>query len=309
MTDTPRCDSLHTLEVMQWKPLAEDLERQLTAARIALADVTQALDECDLRPHGSLADRIRTLTQHHREWKSMYAELANKHAELAPYAVASREALVKLHKAVGEFTMYANDYSAVSFGKPEVLRAWHDMGAAFDDTIEIADECEFEIGQSPTIAALKEANDGKCDHGVSLEEPCGACDEEERPTPAMVAAKTMHAELRASVATGTVCGTSIPIVSSGPEGDKAYLHSPQVGVHPAVALLAEWLDTEIDPEDEEYAPWMDSFTARVKAAIAGECPAIDSQPDCKCPRAAKECRGMRLPTERCRMLEPTSLSR
>jgi hypothetical protein len=33
-------------------------------------------------------------------------------------------------------------------------------------------------------------------------------------------------------------------------------------------LLTEWLETEIDPEDEEYAPWMESFTARVRGALA-----------------------------------------
>jgi len=33
-------------------------------------------------------------------------------------------------------------------------------------------------------------------------------------------------------------------------------------------LLQEWLDTELDYQDEEYEPWMGSFTARVKEAIA-----------------------------------------
>lgn len=37
----------------------------------------------------------------------------------------------------------------------------------------------------------------------------------------------------------------------------------------ALALLHEWLDTELDPEDEEYGPWMESFTARVEAVLAG----------------------------------------
>lgn len=34
------------------------------------------------------------------------------------------------------------------------------------------------------------------------------------------------------------------------------------------ALLREWLDAELDPEDEEYGPWMESFTTRVEAALA-----------------------------------------
>lgn len=32
-------------------------------------------------------------------------------------------------------------------------------------------------------------------------------------------------------------------------------------------LLQEWLDTELDPQDEEYQPWMDDFTARVREAM------------------------------------------
>lgn len=44
MSDTPRCDSLHTLEVMQWKPLAEDLERELAASRKYAEELERALE-------------------------------------------------------------------------------------------------------------------------------------------------------------------------------------------------------------------------------------------------------------------------
>jgi hypothetical protein len=33
------------------------------------------------------------------------------------------------------------------------------------------------------------------------------------------------------------------------------------------ALLTEWSETELDYMDEEYQQWIDSFTARVSAAI------------------------------------------
>lgn len=35
-------------------------------------------------------------------------------------------------------------------------------------------------------------------------------------------------------------------------------------------LLREWLNTELDSMDEEFQPWIDSFTARIKAALAAE---------------------------------------
>ncbi|MCR4300659.1 MAG: hypothetical protein NUV51_03540 [Sulfuricaulis sp.] len=35
----------------------------------------------------------------------------------------------------------------------------------------------------------------------------------------------------------------------------------------AIALLREWRATELDAQDEEYQPWMDSFTARVDAVL------------------------------------------
>lgn len=38
--------------------------------------------------------------------------------------------------------------------------------------------------------------------------------------------------------------------------------------HNRAVLLQEWLDTELDAQDEEYEPWLESFTARVKAAIS-----------------------------------------
>jgi len=39
----------------------------------------------------------------------------------------------------------------------------------------------------------------------------------------------------------------------------------------AEALLREWLEAECDSEDEEYQPWVDSFTARIRALpIEGE---------------------------------------
>lgn len=37
----------------------------------------------------------------------------------------------------------------------------------------------------------------------------------------------------------------------------------------ARALLREWMDTELDPEDETYAPWLDSFMDRVAGALKG----------------------------------------
>ena len=38
----------------------------------------------------------------------------------------------------------------------------------------------------------------------------------------------------------------------------------------AVALLREWRATCLDGHDEEFAPWLDSFTARVDAVLSGE---------------------------------------
>jgi methionine synthase II (cobalamin-independent) len=35
------------------------------------------------------------------------------------------------------------------------------------------------------------------------------------------------------------------------------------------ALLIEWRETELDYMDEEYQPWLDSFTARVNKALSG----------------------------------------
>lgn len=37
----------------------------------------------------------------------------------------------------------------------------------------------------------------------------------------------------------------------------------------AHALLREWLATELDPEDEEYDAWLESFTERVNKALKG----------------------------------------
>jgi len=48
-----------------------------------------------------------------------------------------------------------------------------------------------------------------------------------------------------------------------------------------VALLQEWLGMEGDAQDEDYQPWIDSFTTRAKAAIAKAQPADfhDDRPD------------------------------
>jgi hypothetical protein len=35
-----------------------------------------------------------------------------------------------------------------------------------------------------------------------------------------------------------------------------------------LALLMEWSNTEMDAYDEDWQPWMDQYTARVKTAIA-----------------------------------------
>jgi hypothetical protein len=35
------------------------------------------------------------------------------------------------------------------------------------------------------------------------------------------------------------------------------------------ALLREWLNTELDEQDEDYANWLCSFTERVEAALKG----------------------------------------
>ena len=37
-------------------------------------------------------------------------------------------------------------------------------------------------------------------------------------------------------------------------------------------LLREWLRTELDPMDEEFAPWLESFTERVKKALGDDVP-------------------------------------
>ena len=34
-------------------------------------------------------------------------------------------------------------------------------------------------------------------------------------------------------------------------------------------LLQEWLTTEMDSMDEEYAPWIESFTRRIRVALEG----------------------------------------
>lgn len=44
----------------------------------------------------------------------------------------------------------------------------------------------------------------------------------------------------------------------------------------AVELLVEWLHTELDSQDEEYQPWLDSFTARANAFTEGT---SQSQPE------------------------------
>lgn len=67
--------------------------RRIDTLKAEIAEVTKALDECDLRPHGSLADRVRALSHHHREWKSMFATLSNKEAErneMTPAELAKR---------------------------------------------------------------------------------------------------------------------------------------------------------------------------------------------------------------------------
>jgi hypothetical protein len=82
MSDSPRTDAILTTKdgmtivpSGRWFPELAALARQLEHE---LGEVTKALDECDLRPGGSLADRIRALTHHHREWRSMYADIAGR---------------------------------------------------------------------------------------------------------------------------------------------------------------------------------------------------------------------------------------
>jgi hypothetical protein len=78
--------------------LAHTLEREL-------ASVRSALDDCDLRPDGTLVDRIRALTHHHREWKQMYAALANRavlSAALEGAKVERGGGWVKVHRLTPE---------------------------------------------------------------------------------------------------------------------------------------------------------------------------------------------------------------
>lgn len=50
--------------------------------------------------------------------------------------------------------------------------------------------------------------------------------------------------------------------------DDALLRSRQLAE--MRALLVEWRETELDSMDEEYEPWIESFTARVDAVLGAD---------------------------------------
>jgi hypothetical protein len=89
----------------------------------------------------------------------------------------------------------------------------------------------------------------------------------------LAAARAEAARLREEVE--RVKGNAVSILMSGctkhhrPSVDdlRGCLLCERAALEKAHALLREWLDTELDTMDEEFAPWIEQFTKRVKAAL------------------------------------------
>jgi hypothetical protein len=86
-------------------------------------------------------------------------------------------------------------------------------------------------------------------------------------------ARQLERELSAALKAKEEADTRIKVLeewAEGPNGVKWYiarLEEAERDVRILSALLTEWREAELDYMDEEYQQWIDSFTARVSAAI------------------------------------------
>lgn len=124
--------------------------RRALAAEAEVKSVRDALDECDLIPHGSLADRIRMLDHHNREWKDMFAETSNRlYREAIPYAGLQKQTIEALVREVRDLIGLFDPYGRGRVNESEDECA--DRIARAKDLADGAEKTILEIGLTQPV--------------------------------------------------------------------------------------------------------------------------------------------------------------